>query len=181
MQNQIHVSSNQSSQVPCIIFFQFMKLSFSYKDRFFHKLPPAHCQQLKTTFLLFNRNFLYDEKVFQTALPIRVIQKWDTELEHEQNSGKPFNQIYVQLLACSFNKHFQSILDTEADKLRESWSRNNILNHFPFGMDSTVFGLELVIYTDTGFFLRRHRQACFSNALTTQGKQATNFWQFCWL
>lgn len=95
----------------------------------------------------------------------------DTELESEQNPGKPFNQVYIQLLAHCFNKHFQSILDTEANKLRESQSRNNVLNHFPFGMELTVFGLELVIYADTGFFLSRHRQLCFSNALANQGKQ----------
>lgn len=99
----------------------------------------------------------------------------DTELESEQNPGKPFNQIYIQLLACCFNKHFQSILDTEANKLRESQSRNNVLYHFPFGMELTVFGLELVIYTDTGFFLSRHRQVCFSNAVANRGKQTTNF------
>lgn len=66
----------QSSQVPWIIFFQFMKLSFSYKYRFFHRLPPAHCNN-KTTFPLFNRDFLHDEKVFQTTLPVRIMQRWE--------------------------------------------------------------------------------------------------------
>lgn len=85
----------------------------------------------------------------------------DAELESEQNPGKPFNQIHIPLLAHCFKKHFQSILDTEANKLRESQSRNNILNHFPSGMELTGFRLELVIYTDTGFFLSKGRQVCF--------------------
>lgn len=70
MQKHIHVSANQSSQLPHIIFFQFMKLSFSQKDRFFYKLRPAHYNSL--SFIRFNRNFLYDEKVFQTTLPVRI-------------------------------------------------------------------------------------------------------------
>lgn len=47
VQNQMHVSENQSSQVPYIIFFQLMKLSFSYKARFFHRLPPAYSSILR--------------------------------------------------------------------------------------------------------------------------------------
>lgn len=50
VQNQIHVPTNQSSQVPYIIFLQSMKLS-SYKYRFFHKLPPAHRNNLRQPFL----------------------------------------------------------------------------------------------------------------------------------
>jgi len=40
-----------------------------------------------------------------------------------------------------FQQNFQSILDTEANKLRESQSRNNILNHLPLGIELTGFGL----------------------------------------
>lgn len=42
VQDQIDAffSENQSSQVPYIVFFQLMKLS--YEVRFFHRLPPAY-------------------------------------------------------------------------------------------------------------------------------------------
>lgn len=97
----------------------------------------------------------------------------NTELESEQNPEKPFNHIFIQL-HC-FNKHFRSILDMEVNKLRESRSRNKILNFFPFRVELAVFGPELMIYTDTGFFSSRHRQVCCSNALANQGKQTMNF------
>lgn len=101
--------------------------------------------------------------------------KQNTELESEQNPEKPFNHIFIQLLAHCFNKHFQSILDMEVNKLRESQSRNKVLNFFPFRVELAVFGPELVLYTDTGFFPSRHRQVCCSNALANQGKQTMDF------
>lgn len=99
----------------------------------------------------------------------------NTEVESEQNPEKPFNHILIQLLAHCFNKHFRSILDMEVNKLRESRSRIKVLNFFPFRVELAVFGPELMIYTDTGFFSSRHRQVCCSNALANQGKQTMNF------
>lgn len=63
----------------------------------------------------------------------------------------------------------------EVNKLRDSLSRNKVLNFVPFSMELAVLGSELVIDTDTGFLSSRHRQVCCSNALANQGKQKINF------
>lgn len=62
----------------------------------------------------------------------------------------------------------------EVNKLRDSLSRNKILNFVPFSVELAV-GPELVTYTDTGFLSSRHRQVRCSNALANQGKQTMDF------
>lgn len=63
----------------------------------------------------------------------------------------------------------------QVNKLRESRSRNKVLNFFPFRVELAVLGPELVTYTDTDFVSSRHRQVRCSNALANQGKQTMNF------
>lgn len=72
LQNQMRVSENQSSHVPYITFFQLMK--FSYKARLFHSLSPAYGSILrKLIFPLTKISCMM--KVFQSILPVKIIQK----------------------------------------------------------------------------------------------------------